>query len=100
VLKAAGECAIGHDTVDDITVSKAMLTIRKSYSVRCCAQTDDMSLPISILKAENPIQEATRYRLSKELVEAKTSLSAAQRALTENTKKVGLLEAELAAMPL
>jgi hypothetical protein len=100
VLKAAGECSIGRDTVDDISVSETTLTIRTSYSVRCCPQNNDMSLPISVLKADNPIQAATHYRLGNELAEAKTSLSAAQRVLTENTKKVALLEAELAAVPL
>lgn len=98
VLKAAGECAIGSDKVDGITVSAKTLTIRTSYSVRCCAQNNDMSLPISILTADNPIQAATRYRLGKELAEANTRLAAAQRALTEYTEKVANLEAELAAI--
>ena len=98
VLKAAGECAIGSDKVDDITVSAKKLTIRTSYSVRCCAQTNDMSLPISILEADNPIQAATRYRLGKELAEAKARLATTQRALTEYTEKVAALEAELAAV--
>ena len=99
VLTAAGECAIGNDQVDDITVSEQTLTIRTSYSVRCCAQTNDMSLPIFILKANNPIQAATRYQISNELAESKTRLAAAQRAQTEYTEKVAALEAALAAFP-
>ena len=98
VLQAAGECAIGGDKVDDITVSAKTLAIRTSYSVRCCAQTNDMSLPISILEAENPIQAATRYRVGRELAEAKAHLATTQRALTEYTEKVASLEAELAAV--
>jgi len=98
VLKAAGECAVGSDKVDDISLSANTLTIRTSYSVRCCAQTNSMSIPVSILKAENPVQAATRFRLGNELAEAKNRMAAAQRALTEYTEKVASLEAELAAV--
>lgn len=98
VLKAAGECVVGTDKVDDISVSAKTLTIRTSYSVRCCAQNNSMSIPVAILKAENPVQAATRYRLGNELVEAKNRMAAAQRALAESTEKVALLEAELAAI--
>lgn len=97
VLKAAGECAVGNDKVDDITLAKNELRIRTSYSVRCCAQTNDMSLPLEIVKAENPVQAATRYRVGKELVEARNRLASAQRSVTEYSEKVALLEAELAA---
>ena len=97
VLKAAGECTVGNDKVDDITLSKNELRIRTSYSVRCCAQTNDMSLPISIVRSENPVQAATHYRVGKELSEAKSRLAAAQRSVTEYSEKVASLEAELAA---
>lgn len=97
VLKAAGECAVGNDKVDDITLTKTELRIRTSYSVRCCAQTNDMSLPISIIRAENPVQAATHYRVGKELLDAKSRLAAAQRSVTEYSEKVASLEAELAA---
>ena len=95
VLKADGECVVGGDKVDDISVSESTLTIRTSYSVRCCAQTNDMSIPVDILKAGNPVQAATRYRISRELAEAKSRLAATQRDLAEYTERVTSLEAEL-----
>lgn len=98
VLKAAGECVIGNDKVDDIEVSAKEIRIRASYSVRCCAQTNDMRLPAFIVKSENPVQAATRYRIDKELSVAKSRLAAAQRSVIEHSEKVTSLEAELATL--
>lgn len=95
ILKAAGQCTIDRDKVDDITMSSSSLKIQTSYSVRCCAQTNDISIPMSILTADDPIRAATLYRLYNELTEAKQRMSAAQYELTKYTEKVALLEAEI-----
>lgn len=98
VLKAAGECTIGSDKVDDVSVSADTVTINTSYSVRCCLQTNSMRIPVSILRADNPIQAATRYRLDMEIADAKNRLASAHRTVTEYSEKVVLLEAERAAI--
>ena len=95
ILKAAGQCTIDRDKVDDITMSSSSLKIQTSYSVRCCAQTNDISIPMSILTADDPIRAATLYRLYNELTEAKQRMSAAQYELSKYTEKVALLEAEI-----
>jgi len=95
VLEAAGECTIGKDHVDDITVSEDEISIRTSYSVRCCEQSNDMSVPLSIVKAENPIQAANRYRVGNELEDARSRLAAAQRFVVEYSEKVASLTVEL-----
>ena len=78
VLEAASECTIGNDCVEDIQVSDTELSIRTSYSVRCCAQNNDMTLPIIILESADPILAATKYRLERELSNTRHEFKLAQ----------------------
>jgi hypothetical protein len=92
VFRAAGVCTIGTDKVEDITVSATTLTVRTSYSVRCCSQTQHICLPIQILKEDKPIQAAMRYKLEKALSDAKDCLESAKRSVSEYTEKVSTLQ--------
>jgi hypothetical protein len=65
-----GECTIGNDKIEQLYLSNDSLEIRTSYSVRCCAQENDMSIPLSVLEADNPIKKARETFLTKELAEA------------------------------
>jgi hypothetical protein len=70
VLSELGECTIGNDKIEQLYLSNDSLEIRTSYSVRCCAQENDMSIPLSVLEADNPIKKARETFLTKELAEA------------------------------
>ena len=98
VLEAAGEPSIGRNTIEDIKVSDLTVEICTSYSVRGCDQSTNVRLPVAILIADNPIQAATRYKLSNALTEAKSRLKTAQNAVQLHSAEVEKLEASLAAM--
>ena len=95
VLLSAGECCIGNDRIDDITLGENELRITTSYSVRGCVQTNDLRLPVYILKADEPVRAAYRYRINKELGEAKRELATSQRIAAEWAGKVAFLEKEV-----
>lgn len=98
VLGAAGETVIGSDKVESIELHAHTLRIRTSYTVRCCAQTNDMEIPTSLLIAENPVKEATRYYLDKSLRESKAKLHAAEQELQRWTDLTATIEAEIEAL--
>jgi hypothetical protein len=62
VLEAYGESMMGSDKVEDITLTDDSLNIRTSYSVRCCSQSNEISIPVSILKADDPVRAAIASR--------------------------------------
>ena len=95
VLIAAGLTTIGSDCVEDIEIGEDTLYIRTSYSVRCCAQTNDIRIPVFILETNNPVQAATLYRLGNELKDARSRLASAQRNVVEYSEKVAVLEASV-----
>lgn len=95
VLKAAGMATVMGDKVEELTLDKDDLLICTSYSVRGCHNTNHMRLPLSIIKADNPIQAAYHYELSKDLAQAKQRVSHAQSELDNASQLVALLEAKL-----
>ncbi len=92
ILSALGENTIGGDKVENIGFyfwsNQEYLEIKTSYSVRCCEQSNEMHIPIYILESENPIKEARRYFLSKELEEAKHKVNLAQKELERTQTKL------------
>lgn len=70
VLSELGECKIGNDKIERLYFSKNSLEINTSYSVRCCSQTNHMSIPLEILESDNPIKKAKQTFLTKELATA------------------------------
>jgi hypothetical protein len=98
VLTAAGQGSIGTDTVQEIEVSNHSVTIRTAYTVRGCDDTAEMTLPLTVVNAEDPLKEAHRYQLTEALAVAKHQAADAQRTLNRSTERVTELEAELAAI--
>lgn len=74
VLSELGECTIGNDKIERLYLSNQSLEIRTSYSVRCCSQENDMSIPLEVLEADAPIKKARETFLTKELAEAEYQL--------------------------
>lgn len=95
VLDAAGESCIGGDTVEAIDTSGDTLTIDTSYVSRGCPDTSTVSLPLAILKADNPVSAAQRYRLDTEIETAKAALADAQRVVSSRAAALAKLEGEL-----
>ena len=56
---------IGSDHISNIYMDKNNLEITTEYSLRGCACSDDISIPIYILKADNYLLEGKKYYLSK-----------------------------------
>jgi hypothetical protein len=100
VLIALKEPTISSDTIEDIYFDNDNLNIRTSYSVRCCDCSSDMSIPIEILKDENPVKKATKFYLSKELSSAQNDVVKLKKSLEEayvkleKTKQLYYLEDE------
>lgn len=98
VLSAAGECLIGSDKVEMILIYDNHVSIETSYSVRCCAQSNEMSIPTSVLTADDPIKAANKFRLDRELNSIPLEKQSAQKKLEYCSKKEESLREELASL--
>lgn len=87
VLSAANVPTVGADCVESIYLDSRELYITTSYSVRCCDQTNNIRIPINILKDADPIKAAHRYRLTNAIANTKMDISLL-------AKKLANLEAE------
>lgn len=97
VLLAAGETTLGRDAVTDITLAGDHLSINTSYSALGCTHDDIIVIPISLLRADNPVHAANLYRLEGLMAAAKNQLARAQTTVAHAAKRVASLEDELAA---
>lgn len=95
VLEAMNSLTIGKDYVEYIRIGQKDLDITTSYTVRNCRNTNDISLPISILRSANPIREATMFRLTHAIAKNKEAIASAQRIVESRTAELKQLEAEL-----
>ncbi len=96
VLYAAGESVIGNDRVEHIRLDPVDLCIHTSYSVRCCRQTNDLTIPVFILKSDDPLRAAYEHRLTKALARANYTLEAATKQVENSVKEIEALQLELA----
>lgn len=95
VLEAAGANKVGADHVDHITVDDEGVNIQTAYTVRGCEQTQYMELPMAILKADNPVQAATQYRLEEALKDARYQLSVAEKTMLQWQERIDALMLEI-----
>lgn len=95
VLKAAGHNTIGADHVDRLTLGDTVVSIQTAYTVRGCEQTEYMELPLALLKAENPVQAATQYRLEEALKDARYQLSVAEKTMLQWQERIDALMLEI-----
>lgn len=100
VLVAADQPPIGSDKVESISILNDELIISTSYSVMCCDQMSSMCLPLFIVQAVDPVQEATRFQLQKKLSDAKSRLAESQDNVAKFSGEIGMLEAKLASLPV
>lgn len=100
VLVAADQPPIGSDKVESISILNDELIISTSYSVMCCDQMSSMCLPLSIVQASDPVQEATRFQLQKKLSDAKSRLAESQDNVAKFSGQIGMLEAKLSSLPV
>lgn len=98
ILKAAGECVIGRDKVESILVSDKDVSIETSYSVRCCDQSNEMSIPLHILNSDDPAKAANKFRIESELKNVMHQKSCAQKTIEACLEKEKILQSELDSM--
>jgi len=88
VLSALHEPTIGGDKIESLYFTNDTLEIRTSYSVRCCECSNDMSVPLSILKDSDPIKKANQVYWSGELSKAEHAVSSAKSSLERAYQKL------------
>lgn len=98
ILEAAGECCIGRDSVESISLTSAGVHIVSSFTSRSCPMSNEMYLPRVILESEDPIKAANIYRLTNKIREVKNELSFARDKTVRNEDKLAKLVAELGAI--
>lgn len=98
VLAAVGQFKIGSDDIDCLYLTKDWLHITTEFYTRGCVQRNDINVPVFVLKAEDPIREATIYVLQKKLSGAKWELSIARDRVAAYTDRVANLEKDLEAL--
>lgn len=88
ILSILNQSIIGGDKLEALYFTNDTLEIRTSYSIRCCECSNDMSVPISILKDCDPVKKANQFYWSKELDKAQHDVSSAKSALEFACKKL------------
>lgn len=96
VLTALGECTVGGDCVESIYVDDDHVHIMTSYSCRGCSNTNDMTIPMAIVEAENPVRAATELTLRKKLKRAVEELNYARAQLPKLEEASQAIALELA----
>lgn len=96
IIVAAKLGGISHDNLAHIDVSRGMVNIRTTYSVRSCPQEDFYEFPEHIIDAEDPIKAATIWGLETKLAEEKQKLAKALNDLSLYEKRVTEAESALA----
>lgn len=99
VLEAAGEGSLMHDKVESISEhswnGQMYIEIETSWSARSCIQSSTYRLPSFIIDSEDPIREATNWRLEKAKNEAESKLKQAQTDVIHYATKLAELNTEL-----
>ncbi len=98
VLSAAGLCRIGSDEIECLYLTEDWLHITTEFFGQGCCSLNAINIPLYILKANDPIREATIYRVQQKLLEAKKELATSQTRVRVCTKRVAELEKELEAL--
>lgn len=99
VLEAAGEGSLMSDKVESICElswnGQKYIEIETSWSARSCLQTSTYRLPSFIIDSEDPIREATKWKLEKSKNETESKLKQAQADVIRYTAKLDELNTEL-----
>jgi hypothetical protein len=88
IIGAAKLGGISHDNLAHIDISRGMVNIRTTYSVRSCPQEDVYEFPEHILDAEDPIKAAAIWGLETTLSREKEKLDEARSQLRLYEKRV------------
>lgn len=97
IIVAAKLGGISHDNLAHIDISRGMVNIRTTYSVRSCPQEDFYEFPEHIIDADDPVKAATIWGLETKLSEEKQKLGKARSDLSMYEKHVAEAENALAA---
>lgn len=95
ILESAGECTIGEDSVESISLTEAGVHITTSFTSRGCPMISEMYLPRRVLESEDPIKAANIYRINNRILDVKNELSYARDKTVRYGDKLAELVAEL-----
>lgn len=98
VLAAAGENAIGSDTVERITLTDDELVIETSYVSQGCRDEEVITLPLWVLTSDKPTEAANRYRLAEALLSVRAAVLQKQQEFNDLQQELEQLQSELASL--
>ena len=98
LLEATGQGTLSGVSIRDIMLTEESLDIEYEYSARGHADASSVQLPVFILKASNPLLQATRYKLLTDIQEVENRKTAAARTITACLNQEAKLKAQLAAL--
>jgi hypothetical protein len=98
ILEAAGECCIGRDSVESISLTSAGVHIVSSFTSRSCPMSNEMYLPRVILEVKDPIKAANIYRVTNKINEIQDELRYSRNRITTYENKLAKFVAELDAI--
>lgn len=98
VLAALGGPQIGDDAVDSIAIGDEYVSIQTSYTVRNCHQTNQMYIPVSVIKSDDPVKAATLYHLTERLARENQKLEYARTQAKQCNENIKSIERQLAAL--
>jgi len=96
LLQAGKLGGIGSDRISYLHVGREAVSIRTSYTVRSCAQSDDYEFPVSIIDAPDPIAAMTKWSNERQLAKLRSEVEQTKRSYEAALKRLSDKEAELA----
>lgn len=88
VLSAAGQSFICTDTVEDITIGETTLCINTSYSVRGCADTNSIEIPLNIITASDPVHAAQLFKVTNDIERFTNAIKNSEEDIKRDTAKL------------
>lgn len=92
ICESAGLSSTCGDTITRISWYKEYLEIDTEYYTRNCHQTDNIKIPNSILKANDPIETAKEYRKNEELKKAYSEIQGCEYALEKSKDRLNKIK--------
>lgn len=92
ISESAGLGSTGSDSITSICWYGEYLTIDTEYYTMNCHQTDNIRIPNSILKANDPIEAAKEYRKNEELKKAYSEIKGCEYALEKSKDRLNKIK--------
>ena len=96
VLEAAGLETTFGDKIEYIDSDNENIYIGTSYSVRCCDQTNTITVPLFLIEAPDPLKAAFEYKRKQKITSLKNAIDQTEKEIKKSQEFLDGCKQELA----